>query len=142
MELLLQRKTETNLTTIGDFSIDGSYECHTLEDKNRGLTSDMSLPEIMKIKVPCMTAIPTGRYEVAINYSDRFKRLMPLLLNVPGYAGVRIHWGNYAKDTDGCILLGQTKSSDFIGNSVVEFNTFFTKLSEALKTQKVFITIQ
>ena len=141
MELLLERKTKDNLTTIGTLGIDGVFECYTLEDKDRGLTSVMTLAEITKIKVPCLTAIPTGRYEVAINYSDRFKRLMPILLNVPGYAGVRIHWGNYAADTDGCILLGKTQSTDFIGNSVVEFNAFFTKLTEAIKTQKVFITI-
>ncbi len=142
MELLLERQIKDNVTTIGTLSIDGVFECYTLEDKDRGLANTMNLADIAKIKVPTLTAIPTGRYEVAINYSDRFKRQMPILLNVPGYVGVRIHWGNYAKDTDGCILLGKTKSTDFIGNSVEEFNLFYTKLSEALKTQKVFITIR
>lgn len=142
MELLVERKIKDNLTTIGDLSIDGCFECHTLEDKDRGLTNEMPLAQINQIKVATLTAIPTGRYEVAVNFSNRFQRMMPIIINVPGYCGVRIHWGNYAKDTDGCILLGKTESTDFIGNSVIEFNAFFEKLADALKTQKVFITIK
>jgi hypothetical protein len=142
MELLLTRKTKDNLTTIGELNIDGVFECYTLEDKDRGLLQTMPLAEIMQIKIPTLTAIPAGRYEVAINFSDRFNRLMPILINVPGYAGVRIHWGNYAKNTDGCILVGKTESADFIGSSILEFTGFYLKLADALKTQKVFITIQ
>ena len=67
---------------------------------------------------------------------------MPLIMNVPGYAGARIHWGNYSKDTDGCILVGKTEEKDFIGSSVDEFNMFFNRLTAALKVGKVFITIQ
>lgn len=142
MELTLNRKIKDNITSIGEMLIDGVFDCFTLEDKDRGLTQFMQLSEVEKLKVQNETAIPTGRYEVAINYSNRFKRLMPILLNVPDYAGVRIHWGNYCKDTDGCILLGTTKDKDFIGHSVDAFNAFMEKLTEALKTEKVFITIK
>lgn len=142
MELEVNRKIKDNITSIGEMLIDGVFDCFTLEDKDRGLTQSMQLSEIEKLKVQNETAIPTGSYEVAINYSNRFKKLMPILLNVPGYAGVRIHWGNYAKDTDGCILLGTTKDKDFIGHSVDAFKAFMVKLTEALKTEKVFITIK
>jgi hypothetical protein len=142
MELLVTRKIEDNVSTIGNMSINGTFECHTLEDKYRGLVKTMTAAEIAKIKVPGKTAIPSGRYEVVITYSTRFKRLMPKILNVPGFAGVRIHWGNYIKDTDGCILVGKTDAADFIGRSVDEFNAFFDKLKSALKTGKVFITIK
>jgi len=142
MEIVVIRKVKDDVSTIGDMSLDGAYFCHTLEDKDRGLVQTMPLSDIEKIKKPCETAIPTGQYEVTITWSDRFKRLMPLIMNVPGYAGARIHWGNYSKDTDGCILVGKTEEKDFIGSSVDEFNMFFNRLTAALKVGKVFITIQ
>ncbi len=129
MELTLKRKTFTNKTTIGDLSINGVYECHTLEDAVRD------------VKIQNETAIPYGKYEVKLTISPRFKRTLPLLIDVPNYEGVRIHWGNYAKDTDGCILLGTSTDKDFIGHSVTAFNSFMEKLFALPHGEKINITI-
>jgi len=96
MELKLIRETKTNDSTIGKLYVNELYHCYTLEDKER------------EVKVQNVTAIPKGRYEVIVNFSNRFQQQMPLLLNVPNFEGVRIHWGNYSKDTEGCILLGMS----------------------------------
>lgn len=109
--------------TIGRMTLDGVYQCYTLEDKVRD----------DGIKIPGATAIPAGNYPVVIDMSARFGRDMPHVLNVPNFDGIRIHMGNTDVDTEGCILLGQTWSgSDFIGNSRGAFDVFFPKLQQAL----------
>lgn len=130
MELLLKRIHKTNNSTIGELSINGKFECYTLEDVER------------VEKVHGKTAIPKGRYQVVITMSNRFKVELPLLLNVPNFDGIRIHAGNKANDTEGCLLLGTTRSVDFIGNSKLAMSKFLPKLKEALKKEKVFITIE
>lgn len=117
MELTLKRIAKKDTYTIGKLYVDGEYFCDTLEDKDRGLTSDMSLEDIKKVKVYGQTAIPLGRYRVTMNMSSRFKKVMPLLLYVPGFDGIRIHSGNTAADTQGCILLGQNKVVGKVINS-------------------------
>lgn len=130
MELKVIRETFTDESTIGRLFIDGVFHCFTLEDKVRD------------VKIKSITAIPKGRYELVINYSNRFKQLMPLLLNVPNFEGVRIHWGNYSSDSDGCILLGTTKSVNMVGNSRLAYSKLITLLQQAIKKEKIFITIQ
>lgn len=130
MKLVLKRLHKTDKSTIGELYIDGKFECYTLEDVER------------KDKVYGKTAIPKGTYEVTMTMSNRFKKLMPLLLNVPNYEGVRIHTGNKAEDTEGCILLGKTRGVDFIGNSKLAVSNFYTKLEKELKTKKVTLTIE
>lgn len=130
MELLLKRLHKTNNSTIGELSINGKFECYTLEDVER----------VEKVKGK--TAIPKGRYQVIITMSNRFKVELPLLLNVPNFEGIRIHAGNKATDTEGCLLLGTTRSVDFIGNSKLAMSKFLPKLKESLKKEKVFITIE
>jgi len=142
MELTLNRKTRTQVSTIGELNIDGKFECFILEDRDRGLQPTMSLSEINNLKVHGETCIPPGRYEIVISFSDRFNKLLPLLLDVPCFAGIRIHSGNAAKDTEGCLLPGQTKGTDFVGGSRLAFNSLFSKLKAASKTEKVFITIK
>lgn len=117
MELTLKRIAKKDTYTIGKLYVDDEYFCDTLEDKDRGLTSDMPLEDIKKVKVYGQTAIPIGRYQVVMNMSTRFKKVMPLLLNVPGFDGIRIHSGNTAADTQGCILLGQNKVVGKVINS-------------------------
>lgn len=129
MELSLIRKEFTTESTIGDLLIDGKFYSFTLEDMYRDK------------KIKSVTAIPYGVYEVIINFSNRFQRPMPLLLNVPGFDGIRIHNGNKAEHTEGCILVGFTKGKDFIGNSKSAFIQFMPKLQAGLKTGKVFIKI-
>ena len=96
MELRLVRKPSQDGATLGDLFLDGEWLCHTLED------------EVRDEKVPGRTAIPAGRYALTITYSPRFKVVLPLLLKVPGFEGIRIHAGNTPEDTEGCILVGKT----------------------------------
>lgn len=118
MKLLLQREPSTKNSTPGKLFIDGTFECYTLEDivRARG------------VKVYGQTAIPAGTYQVLLTQSPRFKRVLPLLLNVPGFEGIRIHPGNKAEDTDGCILVGDAPAPDWLGQSKVAFDRLFSKL--------------
>jgi len=99
--------------------IDGLFECYTLEDVER------------TVKIKNETAIPKGTYKVIINESNRFKRLLPLLLNVPNFEGVRIHSGNSNHDTEGCILVGQTIQANYIGQSRKAFDKLLKKMQGA-----------
>ncbi|HSD36867.1 MAG TPA: DUF5675 family protein [Rhodocyclaceae bacterium] len=129
MDLTLNRTDLTNDSTIGELFINGKFECFTLEDKVR------------PVKIKGFTAIPAGSYEVVITFSERFQRPLPLLLNVPSFDGIRIHAGNVSKDTDGCILVGQSKAEDFIGSSRAALDKLFTKLKKAAAVEKIFIHI-
>ena len=97
--------------------IDEQYYCNSLEDTDRGLHQDMPLADIKARKVYGMTAIPTGRYRVRMSYSPKYKRQMPEVLDVPGYSGIRIHSGNTADDSLGCILLGVNNVKGKVTNS-------------------------
>ena len=130
MKLLIKRLHKTQNSIIGELSIDGKFECYTLEDVER------------ESKIYGKTAIPKGTYEIVMTMSNRFKKIMPLLLNVEGFEGVRIHSGNSAKNTEGCILLGTTRSVDFIGGSRQAIAKFYIKLAVALKVGKVYLTIE
>lgn len=143
MELKIQRVEKDNKATIGGLFIDGEFFCSTLEDVDRGLTSVDTLAKIKEIKVQNQTAIPSGRYEVIIDMSTRFKKLMPHIINVPGFEGIRIHPGNSDVDTDGCIILGvwNKVDADWLSNSKDAFDEFFPKLQEGLKSGNVFINI-
>jgi hypothetical protein len=119
MKLEVKRLTYSDKSTIGKLFLDGEFFCHTLEDVIR--------PE----KVYGETAIPEGTYKVKITYSPRFKRDLPLLLNVPKFEGIRIHAGNTAKDTEGCILVGDLAGQDIVWQSRAAFNRLFDKLKAA-----------
>lgn len=119
MQITIKRLYKTNTSTIGELFIDGIFECFTLEDVER------------PVKIKNETAIPKGTYKVIINQSNRFKRLLPLLLNVPNFEGIRIHSGNSNHDTEGCILVGQTRSKNYIGQSRKAFNKLFKKMQAA-----------
>ena len=142
MELELTRITRTNRSTIGELTVDGNFECFILEDKDRGLHQGMALSELMSAKIKTRTAIPTGRYEIVVNFSDRFQKMLPLLLDVPAFAGIRIHPGNKDTDTEGCLVPGKTKSLDMVGSSRAAFTTLFDKIKAAMQRQKVFITVR
>lgn len=132
MKLLLEREIFTDKSTIGKLYIDGKYQCYTLEDKVRGEDE----------KIYGKTAIPAGKYSVIINMSNRFKVLMPLLLKVPGFEGVRIHSGNTDADTEGCILVGLNRADDFVGQSRIAFNMIFKKMQIAQHSdEQIEITI-
>lgn len=118
MRIEIKRLHKTANSTIGEMTIDGVWECYTLEDIER------------PVKIKSETAIPRGTYKVIINQSNRFKRLMPLLLNVANFEGVRIHAGNTNHDTEGCILVGKTRSNDFIGQSKKAYDSLFAKMQK------------
>ena len=140
-ELTLNRKWYTAKSTIGELLINGTFFCFVLEDVCRDLNRDGDLNDPGEKKVQNQTCIPSGRYQVIIDNSARFKRPMPHVLNVPGFEGIRIHNGNTAADTDGCLLLGSTRSADFVGSSVDTFTRFFIRLRALIGTHNVFITI-
>lgn len=117
MKIEIHRKYRKNGYTIGLLYVNGAFICNTLEDMDRGLTSAMSAKEIAAIKVKGKTAIPTGTYSVIMSYSPRFKKQMPLICGVKGFEGIRIHSGNSAEDTEGCILCGMNTEVGRITNS-------------------------
>lgn len=132
MEITLRRYPSNYYCTIGELSLEDQFLCYTLEDVVR------------EEKIPHITAIPEGKYEVVITESERFGVKLPLLLNVPNYSGVRIHAGNTAKDTDGCILVGTSKSVHFdtIYNSRIALARLQPIIQEALDNkEKVWLTI-
>lgn len=103
---LLERLYYKPTYTIGRLSFKGQYLCDTLEPASAHLTQNDDLQKILAEKSHGYRAIPSGMYKMAITYSPRFKKRLPLLLNVPCYEGIRIHAGNYPRDTQGCILPG------------------------------------
>ena len=115
MNLFLQRIAQTPEYTIGRLEINGKFFCHTLEDAVR------------KEKIAGKTAIPAGTYQVIVNRSPKFKRDLPLLLDVPNFEGIRIHRGNTAKDTSGCILVGENKVKGKVINST-KYETLLTAI--------------
>lgn len=119
MKLKLPRGKPSANSTIGRLLVDDAFQCWTLEDIAR------------PIKIPGNTAIPAGTYKVIITESNRFKRRLPLLVDVPGFAGIRIHPGNCATDTEGCILVGTSYSTDWVSNSRVAFDKLFALLDAA-----------
>jgi hypothetical protein len=130
MELQVLRKESTNISTIGSFFINGAFAYNSLE-----------LPWSDGANVHKANCILPATYPVIIDYSPHFKRDMPHILNVPDRDEIRIHVGNYPKDTEGCVLIGLSKGHDFIGQSVAAFSDFFAILTNALKSEKVNITI-
>ena len=115
--------------TIGKLYIDGEYFCDTLEDKVR--------PD--GIKIYGETAIPAGKYKVVLSQSARFKRLLPAILDVPDFKGIRIHAGNTAIDSHGCILVGKNKIKGSISQSRVTENALMEYLQQ--KEGEIEITI-
>ena len=129
MKLTLTRKIFTDKSTIGELFIDDIFFCYTLEDRDRGLNQSDNIATIMLKKVFGVTAIPAGTYSVAITDSARFKKLMPLIKDVKGFAGVRIHTGNYPEDTEGCVLVGMKYGPDKVISSKEAYDTLFDRLS-------------
>jgi hypothetical protein len=110
MLLTVNRYPSQNGTTLGELLVDGTKECFSCEDEIREIPGE----PVHKWKVPGKTAIPAGKYRVVLTHSNRFKKVLPELLNVPGFLGVRIHSGNTAEDSEGCILVGEVKGPDSV----------------------------
>jgi hypothetical protein len=135
MELKLNRIFLGSSATIGELLVNDKYLCDTLEDRVR--------PE--GEKVYGKTAIPEGMYEVKLTHSPRFKKILPEILNVPNFSGIRIHTGNSSKDTEGCILVGtwDGEKEDWVGNSRIAFDELMSLLEEATNNkEKITITVK
>lgn len=132
-DLVLKRRWYTNISTVGELYLGQEFLCYCLEDTLR-----------RGAKVDGQTAIPPGKYEIVVNFSNRFKKMMPLLLDVPGFTGVRIHSGNTSADTLGCILVGldyDPNVPNIIGRSRDAFNIVFPRIQEYVSKEKLFIQI-
>lgn len=142
MRLELKRKALLPEYTIGDLFVDGKLFCNTLEDTVRDLNKDGDLNDAGEGKVYGQTAIPYGTYEVVITYSNRFKKQLPLLENVKGFEGIRIHPGNTKEDTHGCILVGVNSKKGMVTESKKTFDKLFSLLRDAVEMKEtIFITI-
>lgn len=124
---VIKRMVFSNKSTIAELWVNGIFFCHMLEDKDRGLTQWMAEQEIAAIKVPKATAIPRGMYHCKMTMSPRFGKMMPEILNVPGFVGARMHAGNDADDTEGCPLFGDYNPSkqDWVSNSTKRKDEFY-----------------
>lgn len=154
MELKLNRIARKNGYTIGHLYVNGIYFSDTLEDTDRGLSSSMSLDVLKKKKLPHITAIPTGKYQITMDViSPRFSKSkfyqqfgegrVPRLLNIPAYQGVLIHCGSTAKDTDGCILVGKNTKVGMVLDSKQTYTNLYPLLEAAAKRKEnIFITIE
>lgn len=154
MELKLERKYLKDEYTIGQLWIDGKYFCDTCEDKVRDYNKDGDLLDKGETKVYGKTAIPYGRYQVAMNViSQKFSRKsfymevcqgrLPRLLNVPHFEGILIHVGNTAEDSSGCILVGENRIKGGILNSRETFKKLYAELNEAYKKgEEIWITVE
>ena len=116
MKLRLERKYFKETYTIGNLYINGSFFSNTLEDKNRDVNKNGKFDN-GETKVYGETCIPFGTYKIILTISPKFKRELPRLLNVPSFEGVLIHRGNTAKDSAGCILVGENKAVGKVLNS-------------------------
>ena len=148
MELILERIAKRKTYTIGRLYIQKlvpeeyrtyeckEYFCDTLEPTWRDYANGA-------YKVKGRSAIPEGRYAVVISYSPKFKQWLPILLGVPKFEGIRIHVGNTAKDTEGCILVGKNKLVGQLVDSRIWLHRLKKKIVEAKdKGEAVWITIK
>ena len=129
MNITLKRDPTTEDGTFGKLYIDGVYACETLEDEVREVEGQ----SVKEWKIAGETAIPRGRYRLLITWSPRFKRELPLLIDVPGFDGVRIHAGNTELDTEGCILVGSERGGAVLQKSRVALSELIGDLDEALR---------
>lgn len=127
MFLRLIREPSINGTTFGSLYLNGHWECWTLEDQLR----EQPYVPVSQWKIPGETAIPAGVYPVTVTMSARFGVPLPLVQDVQGFSGIRIHAGNSIADTEGCILVGMDRHDRRILRSRVALERLLTKLGTA-----------
>jgi len=128
MQIKIIRKNMGATFTEGRLYIDGEFECFTVEDADRELESG-------GIKLQNQTAIPRGVYPVTISMSNRFKKMLIEVQDVPQFKGIRIHSGNSSKDTEGCIIVGAVNTrddDDWVGSSRIAYDRLHKKVKQAL----------
>ena len=127
IKITIHREVKADNYTLGRLYINNEYLCDTLEDKVRLLND-------YEDKVYGETAIPSGVYKVILSYSPRFDKVLPELLNVEFFNNIRIHNGNTAKDSSGCILVGMNPNPN--EGLVLQSRKTLRKLMEILETDK------
>lgn len=154
MKVTVKRIAKKDKYTIGKVYIDDVYVCDSIEDKDRGLSDDMTLEQIKKIKVKTQTAIPTGTYNLTLKtqspsfskktyYKNYCNGYLPRIQNVKGFDGILLHRGTDQNSSSGCIILGYNKVVGKVVDSQKAFETVYTKLKEASsKGEKITITIK
>ena len=145
VKLKLQRIAKKESYTIGKLYVNGEYFCDTLEDPIRNLVdnnNDGDFNDEGEGKIWGQTAILNGEYEILYTFSPKFKKLMPVLVGVKGFSGIRIHAGNSANDTHGCILCGKNKIKGGLVDSRITCDKLYTLIKSAKDAnKKVIITI-
>lgn len=145
MKLILQRTVLVDGHTPGALTVDGEHFAWSMEDTVREeLGADGAYYWRRRMKRAGHTAIPSGRYEVVLSHSARFGRLLPLLLGVPDFVGIRIHAGNTAADTEGCILLGRTRdlSAGRVADCASVVDRLVELLGDATRAGKVWMEVR
>lgn len=142
MELLLERKYPKSNYTIGNLYLNGKFYCNILEDTVRDINKNGTF-DCGEFKISGHTAIPYGEYEIQVTYSPKFKRKLPLLLNVKHFEGIRVHRGNSSKDSSGCLLPGENTKKGMVLNST-KYELELTNLIEECnkRGEKVIIKIE
>lgn len=128
MKIKLIRDTFTDKSTTGQLFVDDVFECYVLEDVVRDGE-----------KVYGKTAIPYGLYELTIDYSPKYDRPMMHVLDVPGFQGIRIHSGNDADDTEGCLIVGRMRRQNWVGESKLAYAPLFQKVREVVNAKEKII---
>lgn len=132
MTLFLKRLYFKPAYTIGKLYLDNEYICDTLEDTYRKIVK-------LQDKIPHQTAVPNGTYKVIYSYSPTFEKILPELLDVPFFKGIRIHCGNDDSDSSGCVLVGENKRKGQLVNSKKNFKKLLSKLGNCQNvTIKIF----
>lgn len=156
MIITLSRFKFTPSSTLGQIHIDGESSFYSsaldqmmpmfsLEDKDRDLHDYMTEEEILGVKIPKETAIPYGKYQVVLSFSNRFQKIMPEVLNVKGFKGIRIHNGSFIHDTEGCPLIGYKwfflpdQNQYMVSKSRDCFNEFMPTLKRKIETENVYL---
>lgn len=143
MDLFLERKILNDNSTEGNLLIEKKWFCHTIEDKVR------AKPGMWKSenKVFAKTAIPYGRYEVAVTWSNKFQRRLPLIINVPDFEGIRIHNGTSELSSAGCVIVsfksddGPDSKRNRLVNDKKAMNDLCDLIEKTQKKEKVWINI-
>lgn len=154
MKLTLKRIAKKDSYTIGNLYVNGQFLCNTIEDKDRNLKDSDSLDEIKNIKIPSLTAIPSGTYRITLNVvspkfyqKDYYKKFcggrLPRLLGVKGFDGILIHKGTTERDSAGCIIVGDNTVVGKVTNSQNRFEQLYKLLEEVNKKgEDIIITIE
>jgi hypothetical protein len=133
MLITVRRDIATLKSTTSEVSVDGVRECYFLEDPCREKFIDGEWVWKPEYKIKGNTCIPSGLNPLIIDYSSRFKRRLPHIIDVPDFTWIRIHSGNDAGDTEGCPLPGVSRNTDWVSESRKAFNLLFEKIHSAFE---------